>query len=89
MSMRKFAKSVSEDLEIIDAMVEKITDAIILENSLETLRDDEKFRVIFNKLDAITTELYEYMLDTSAALKDYEKPSMRKEDVLDIVEERY
>jgi len=89
MSMKKFAQSVSEDLLIMDKMVDAMADALVFEHHLVTLKDDEKFRSIYNKIEDVTNELDDYVLTTSAALKDYDKPSMDTEDVFDVVEKRY
>jgi len=95
MSMKKFAQSVSEDIDSILNSISMIEKATSLDN-LGMLREDKKLIRLYNKLDDLLFELYNYVETMSTTLTDYEKPSREEddisdidmgEDILDIVEE--
>jgi len=89
MSMRKFAQSVREELNKLDKLNTSIFDTFVWGTDLILLENDTKLSTILNNLERYWNELDDYILTMEDTLKEYEKPSMRKEDVLDVVEERY
>jgi len=89
MSMRKFAQSVSEDLNLLLKSINVAWHALPSLNKLNILGEDKDLLSIYTKFKDSLFELHNYINTMQDTLQDYEKPSMRKEDVLDVVEERY
>ena len=87
--MKKFAQSVAEDLASLENNVNRLRDAMPELTNLGMLYDDKKLQRIYHDLSDTINELDEYTFAMLDALETYEKPSMEKEDVFDVIEERY
>jgi len=90
MSMRKFAQSVSEDLDLLEDTANKLRDMIdeTIDN-LGMLRNDPQVKSLHEAVLNTVDQLYEYIFMMIDTLEEYEKPSINTEDVLDVIEERY
>ena len=81
MSMRKFAQSVSEDLNIVDAEIQKIVNSLSIIEDVPTLQADPKLQKLCNNAQDVMFKFEIEIEDMLDSLQEYAKPQMRKDDL--------